>query len=101
MVYRTTESGLTLKFLQGFIEFFSEFVNALNVIDDIVDEYSDQDELPEKVEILKELYEDYMLSYDSFNESISSLFQDLEEVAQYNSRKMQYYQELCSIKMLY
>ena len=62
-VYRTTESGLTLKFLQGFIEFFSEFVNALNVIDDIVDEYSDQDELPEKVEILKELYEDYMLSY--------------------------------------
>ena len=62
-IYRTTESGLTLKFLRGFTEYFSAFDDALNVIDDIVDEYSDQDELPEKVEILKELYEDYMLSY--------------------------------------
>ena len=84
-IYRTTESGLTLKFLRGFTEFFSEFDNALNVIDDIVDEYSDLDELPEKVEILRGLYEDYMRSYDNFNESISSLFENLEEVARYDA----------------
>ena len=84
-IYRTTESGLTLKFLRGFTEYFSAFDDALNVIDDIVDEYSNLDELPEKVEILRGLYEDYMRSYDSFHESISLLFEDLEEVARYDT----------------
>ena len=38
-IYRTTDSGVTVRFLRGFIEFFSRFDDALNVIDDIIDEY--------------------------------------------------------------
>lgn len=83
-IYRTTESGLTLKFLRGFTQFFSRFDDALSVIDDIVDEYSDLDELPEKVEKLRELYEEYNSSFESFYEAISSLFEDLKEVARYD-----------------
>ena len=34
---------------------------------------------------MRGLYEDYMRSYDNFNESISSLFENLEEVARYDA----------------
>lgn len=83
-IYRTTDSGVTVRFLRGFIEFFSRFDDALNVIDDIIDEYWELDELPDQVEVLKGLFEGYKCAYDSFNETISSLFEELEQMAQYD-----------------
>ncbi len=79
--YRTTETGITLKFLRGFLERLSEFEDALRVIDDIVDEYSELDELPEQVEELNCIFEEYKNTYKHFYETISSLFKDLEDVA--------------------
>ena len=83
-VYRTTDSGVTVKFLQGFLNFFSKFEDALNVIDDIIDEYWEFDELPEPVETLKNLFEEYKSTYENFYETISSLFEDLKDLARYD-----------------
>ena len=83
-IYRTTDSGLTIKFLKGFLEFFSHFEDALNVIDSIIEEHSGEDVLPAQVEELKMLFEGYKKTYESFNDTISTLFGDLEQVAQYD-----------------
>ena len=37
--YRTHDSGVTIGFLQGFLDFFSHFDDALDVIDNIIDDY--------------------------------------------------------------
>ena len=83
-IYRTTDSGLTIEFLRKFVEFFSKFEDALNVIDSIIDEFWEQDELPEPVQTLSSLYEEYKRTYDNFNDIISSLFENLEDVARYD-----------------
>lgn len=83
-IYRTTDSGVTIGFLRDFNEAFSQFDEALSVIDDIIDEYWELDELPEQVEMLKGLYEEYKRIYDSFIDTISSLFEELEQMAQYD-----------------
>ncbi|NDO18966.1 hypothetical protein FMM68_04775 [Lachnospiraceae bacterium MD329] len=83
-IYCTTDSGINVNFLRGFIEFFSRFDDALNVIDNIIDEYWELDELPEQVEMLKGLFEEYKCTYASFNNTISSLFEELEQMAQYD-----------------
>lgn len=83
-IYRTTDSGITIRFLREFIRFFSDFHDALNVIDDIIDEYYELSELPDQVEILKNLFEDYKQTYGRFNDTISSLFNSLEDMARYN-----------------
>lgn len=83
-IYRTTDSGVTIEFLQGFMRFFSKFEDALNVIDDIIDEYWELDELPEPVGTLKTLFEEYKSTYESFYETISSLFEDLKDLARYD-----------------
>lgn len=83
-IYRTTSSGLTIGFLQGFTSFFSRFDDALDVIRNIVDEYSELDELPEQVEVLKNKFEEYKNTYDDFYDTISSLFEELKQVAQYD-----------------
>ena len=83
-LYRKTDSGVTVKFLREFTSFFSQFDDALNVIDDIIDEYWELDELPDQVEVLKGLLVEYKRTYDSFNDTISSLFEDLEQMAQYD-----------------
>lgn len=82
-IYRTTDSGVTVDFLQNFIKFFSKFEDALNVIDDIIDDYWELDELPDQVETLKNLFEDYKYTFDDFYDTISSLFEDLKQMAQY------------------
>ena len=56
----------------------------MNVIDDIVDEYWEVDELPEAVELLKQLFEEYKQTYDCFNDTISSLFENLEQLASFD-----------------
>jgi len=83
-IYRTTDSGATIEFLQGFMRFFSKFEDALNVVDDIIDEYWELDELPEPVGTLKTLFEEYKSTYESFYETISSLFEDLKDLARYD-----------------
>lgn len=83
-LYRTTYSGVTIEYLRGFVDFFSQFEDALNIIDNIVDEYWDFDELPEQVEMLKKLYEGYKQTYDNFFGIISSLFENLEQMALYD-----------------
>lgn len=83
-IYRTTDSGLTIKFLRGFLKFFSKFDDALNVIDSILEEYSEYDKLPEQVEELNTLFEEYKQTYKRFNNTISTLFNELEQVARYD-----------------
>ncbi len=82
--YRTNDSGVTTRFLRGFVDFFSQFEDALDVIETIIDEYSELDELPEQVELLQCLYEEYNKLYDDFRDTISSLFEDLEQMARYD-----------------
>lgn len=84
-IYRTTDSGLTSDFLQGFISRFSDFEDALDCIDEILDRYFDSEDIPEDVEKLEELYKEYKKTFDNFNEAILSLFDELEEVARYNA----------------
>lgn len=91
-VYRSTDSGITTKFLREFLDSFSCFEDALSVIDEIIEEYQDSDELPEQVVVLQGLLEEYRHSYESFGISISSLFEDLKEVANYDVPN-----EACSI----
>lgn len=83
-IYRTTDNGITTEFLRHFQEVFLEFEDALSIIDSILDEYWDEDELPEEVEKLREIFEDYKAVYDGFNEDVSLLFDGLEDVAQYD-----------------
>lgn len=83
-IYRTTESGITVSFMQHFQEVFQKFEDALSVIDSILDEYWDVDELPEEVEMLRQLFEEYQTVYDDFNDDVSALFDGLEDLAHYN-----------------
>lgn len=83
-IYRTIDNGVTIDFLHGFIKFFSRFNDALNVIDDIIDECLELDELPDQVEVLKGLFEEYKRTYGSFYHTISTLFEELEQVARYD-----------------
>lgn len=83
-VYRKTDSEVTVEFLQGFVAFYSRFDDALDIIDDIIYEYRELDELPDQVEGLKGLLEEYRHTYESFDDTISSLFEDLEQMAQYD-----------------
>jgi tetratricopeptide (TPR) repeat protein len=83
-IYRTTDSGITVSFLRHFQEVFQKFEDALNVIDSILDEYWDMDELPEQVEILRQIFDEYQTVYDDFNDDISTLFDGLEDLARYD-----------------
>lgn len=83
-IYRTTDSGVTVRFLEEFIASFSQFDDALNVVDDIIDEYWELDELPCQVEVLKGLFEEYKRTYEGFNDTISSLFEDLKQMARFD-----------------
>lgn len=84
-IYRTTDSGVTVSFLRGFIDFFSQFDEALDVIDSIIEEYWDEDELPEEVAALQTLFEEYKRTYESFFDGISGLFDELEQMASYDA----------------
>lgn len=84
-IYRTTDSGVTVSFLRGFIDFFSQFDEALDVIDSIIEEYWDEDELPEEVSALQTLFEEYKHTYESFFDGISGLFDELEQMASYDT----------------
>lgn len=84
LLYRTTDNGITLGFLRNFICFFSKFEDALKVIDEIVDEFWELDELPEQVEQLKNLFDEYNSTYNHFYDTISSLFEELEDLATYD-----------------
>lgn len=83
-IYRTTDSDLTVNFLRNFIERFSQFDNALKVISDIIDEYWDASELPDNVDRLNNLFEEYKSTFNCFSDTIGSLFSTLEQVAQYD-----------------
>lgn len=83
-VYRTTDSGITTKFLRDFEDSFSCFDDALCVIDDIIKEYQRLDELPNQVVILQGISEEYKETYCQFSDSILTLFEGLESVASYD-----------------
>lgn len=70
--------------MENFIDFFSQFEDALNVIDDIVSEYWEDDKLPDKVKLLETLFEEYKAVYSEFYEAISTLFEELKDVARYD-----------------
>ncbi len=83
-IFRKSENCLTISFLRNFISFIMGFDEALNVIDKIVDEYWDFEELPEEVEQLSGLYDEYKKVYEDFFTDISSLFDALEPMAAYD-----------------
>ena len=83
-VYRTNDSGVTIEFLISFLDSFYHFEDALGVIDSIIDEYYEYDELPAQVEKIKTLYEEYKTLYDGFLDTISTLFEKLEQMARNN-----------------
>ena len=83
-IYRTNDSGVTIGFLRGFLDYFSRFEDALDVIDSIIDEYCEYDELPDQVEELRTLYEEYKALYEGFLDTISTLFEELEQMARYD-----------------
>ena len=67
-----------------FLDFFSHFDDALDVIDSIIDDYCERDELPEKVEMLQDLFEEYRKLFEDFLEDITTLFEELEQMAGYD-----------------
>ena len=83
-IYCRHDSGITVDFLREFLHQFNRFEDSLNVIDSIIDEYYELDELPEQVECLKDLFDEYKKTFSEFYETISSLFYKLENVAQYD-----------------
>lgn len=83
-VYRTTDSGITVDFLRHFVEVFSQFEDALTVIDTIIAELWEYDELPEEVQELKTVFEEYKESFDTFYTTITNLFDDLKDMANYD-----------------
>ncbi len=83
-IYRKTESEITVGFLRRFVEAFSKFENALSIIDSIIDGYSECDELPEDVDQLKTMFDEYNRNYDLLNEDITTLFEGLEKMANYD-----------------
>ena len=83
-IYRTTESEITVGFLRRFVEAFSKFEDALSIIDSIIDGYWDCDELPEDVDQLKAMFDEYNRTFELLNEDITTLFERLEEMANYD-----------------
>ena len=47
-------------------------------------EYCEYDELPDQVEELRTLYEEYKALYEGFLDTISTLFEELEQMARYD-----------------
>lgn len=86
-VYRTTDSGITVDFLRHFVEVFSQFEDALSVIDTIIAEFWDYDELPEEVQELKTVFGEYKESFDTFYTTITTLFDNLKGMANYDVSK--------------
>ena len=58
--------------------------DALHIIDEIVDEFEGLENIPEEVEILNDLYNNYKMKYEEFYSDISSLFDELEPIADYD-----------------
>lgn len=84
-IYRTTDNDVTVKFLRGFIDSFLQFDEALEVIEDIIDDYCEAGQLPNKVAMLQRIYEDYKCKHESFLGIIDSLFRELEQMAGYDT----------------
>ena len=84
-VFRTTDSGISVKLIQGYIEFFSQFDDALRVVNEIIDKYSDKEELPEQVALLKGLFDEYKSTFFNFYNTIMTLFEDLKQLAQFDT----------------
>ena len=84
LIYRTNDSGINGEFLQKFINKFSRFDEALNVIKSIINDYIDFDELPEPVEKLEKILDEYENEYSNFYEDIMTLIEDISAVANYD-----------------
>ncbi len=83
-VYGKTYSGITTKFLNEFTESISRFDDALDVINDIVnDDYALDEEFPQ-VDELEKLYEEYKYIFFEFNDTINLFFENLKEMAGYD-----------------
>ena len=83
-VFRTDSNDLTLNFVETFTSIFSRFDEALEVVKRIVDQYAEEDELPESVEELENLYDNYQQTFESFDDTISCLFEELKPLASFD-----------------
>lgn len=86
VLYRTNDSGISAKLLQGIMDRFSDFEEALSVVKDVVDYYYEkyEDDVPEIVGKLETIYDDYRNDFESMQENIQSLCYDLEQLAHYD-----------------
>ncbi len=83
-IFNSTNNDLNISFLENFMHEISKFEDALSVIDSIVDEYWELEELPYEIEKLKAMFEEYEDKYFDFYGNISSLFEDLMQLANFD-----------------
>ena len=84
-IYRTNNSGISAQLLSGIIEGFRQYESALAVINEIVNSYYEKyDELPEEVERLEQIYEEYNDSFETMMHELEDLFEDIEQLAHYD-----------------
>lgn len=83
-LYDTHHSGITKKLLNDFAHDFQQYEDALDILKDIVDEYCELDELPEDIERLKDISEEYSTVFEETQESIDELFDCINTLSTYN-----------------
>lgn len=84
-IYRTNNSGISAQLLSGIIEGFRQYESALSAINEIVNSYYDKyDELPEEVEHLEQIYEEYNASFETMLIEMEDLFEDIDQLAHYD-----------------
>lgn len=83
-LFDTHHSGVTRKLLKNFVYNFQQYEQALSVVNEIVDKYSELDELPDDVEQLRELSDRYSDKFEETQSYIDELFDCIDELSNYN-----------------
>lgn len=83
--YKTYDSDVTVEFLRDYVDYISQFDEALSLIKGIIDDYRGGTEFPDEVAALQKIYKKYRGVYKDFYSVISSLFKNIEKMAKYDS----------------
>lgn len=84
-IYRTNNSGISTKMISEILDGFQQYETALEIILDIVNScYEKSGELPSDVQKLENIYEKYKKKFNLMLNQLNSLFDDIEDLAQYD-----------------